>query len=155
MLGGYHNFMILPRFDFQKIIYKKVQFFPKKHFKFFCVGQGYQHFKKKLNRFSQCCDTKKSGSEITQYTDCLHDPKHPCFPDLLHTVQTYAHPQHTNCLLTLPDAHYKIRDVQVFCFYTTTWQISHHPSPTSPIHTNASKGNFFITNYIHSPKAQA
>ncbi len=63
--------------------------------------------------------------------------------------------ENTNCLLTLPKAHYKIRDVQVLCFHTTTGQISHHPSPASPIHINASKGNSFITNYIHCPKAQA
>ncbi len=99
--------------------------------------------------------TKKRGSEITQYTDYLHDPKRPCFPDLLHLNQTSALPQNTNCLLTLPEAHYKIRDVQVLCLHTTTEQISHHPSPASPIHTNANKGNSFITNYIHCPKAQA
>jgi hypothetical protein len=60
-----------------------------------------------------------------------------------------------NCLLTLSDAHYKIKDVQVFYFHKTTEQISQHPSPASPIHTNASKGNSLITDYIHYPKAQA
>ncbi len=35
--------------------------------------------------------TKKRGSEITQYSDCLHDPKRPCVPDLLHTVHTSDH----------------------------------------------------------------
>jgi len=37
--------------------------------------------------------TKKRGSEITQYTDCLHDPKRPCFPDLLHLNQTSVLPK--------------------------------------------------------------
>ncbi len=43
----------------------------------------------------------------------------------------------------------------MFYFHTTTGQISQHPSPASPIHTNASPGNSLILNYIHCPKAQA
>jgi hypothetical protein len=60
-----------------------------------------------------------------------------------------------NYLLTLSDACYEIKDIQELCFRITTEQISKHPSPASPIHTTASKGNSFITDYIHCPKAQA
>ncbi len=59
----------------------------------------------------------------------------------------------TDCLLTLSDAHHKIKDVQALYFHKTTKQISQHPSPASPIHTNASQGSFLITDYIHLPES--
>jgi hypothetical protein len=79
----------------------------------------------------------------------FNEPRRPCSPDLLHTVQTFDHTQHIDCLLN----HYKIKDVQVFCFHTTTEQILQYPSPASPIHTDANKGNSLITlQIIHIPR---
>jgi hypothetical protein len=42
-------------------------------------------------------------------------------------------------------------------FHTTTEHILQYPTPASPIHTDASKGKLFhyITDHVHSPKAQA
>jgi hypothetical protein len=76
--------------------------------------------------------TKKRGSEITQCSDCLHDPKLPCILDLLHEVHTFEITQHTDSLLTLTDVHCKTRDIQALCFDVTTAQNSHHASPASP-----------------------
>jgi hypothetical protein len=73
----------------------------------------------------------------------FNEPRRPCSLDLLNTIQTFELTQHTNCLLTLSDEHYKIKDVQV-CFHTTTEQVLQYPSPASPIHTDASKGNSLI-----------
>jgi hypothetical protein len=88
---------------------------------------------------------KREGSKTHSTLTTFNKPRCPCSPDLLHTVQTFDLTQHTNCLLTISDEHYKIKDVQVLCFHTIIEQILQYPSPTSPIHTDASKGNSLIT----------
>ncbi len=88
---------------------------------------------------------KREGPNTQSTMIAFNEPRCPCFPDLLHTVQTSDNTQHSNCLLTLSDEHYKIKDVQVFCFHTTTKPISQYPYPASPIHTDDSKGNSLIT----------
>jgi len=40
VLGGYHNFMIPAGLGFHKVIYKRVQFSPKKICKIFTLGKG-------------------------------------------------------------------------------------------------------------------
>jgi hypothetical protein len=42
--------------------------------------------------------TKNRRSEITQHTDCLHDPKRPCFPNLLHTDTMDAYTKSTSVI---------------------------------------------------------
>jgi hypothetical protein len=101
---------------------------------------GYKIYKKLLY-----CNQKREGPKTHSTLTTFNEPRRPCFPDLLHTVQTFDLTQHTNCLLTLSDEHYKIKDIQVFCFHTTTEQVLQYPSPASPIHTDASKGNSLIT----------
>jgi hypothetical protein len=93
--------------------------------------------------------TKKKGSEITQHTDCLQRPQASMFSWSTSQSSNLRSSSPTNCLLTLSNTHYKIKDVQVLYFHKTTEHISHHPSPGSPIHTNASKGNLSLqTIYI-------
>jgi hypothetical protein len=91
------------------------------------------------------CNQKREGPKTHNTLTAFNEPRRPCSFDLLHTVQTFDLTQHTNCLLTLSDEHYKIKDVQVLCFHTTTEQILQYPFPASPIDTDASKGNSLIT----------
>jgi hypothetical protein len=51
--------------------------------------------------------------------------------------------QHTDCLLTLTDAHCKTIDIQVFCFHATTTQNSHCASPASPHSHKCQPRKFF------------
>jgi hypothetical protein len=99
------------------------------------------------------CNQKKKGLN-SHHADCLHDPKRPCFPYLLHTIKTSDLPPDTS-LLTLSGVHYKIKEIQVLCFHRPTEQTSQHPSTASHIHTTANKRNSPVTDYIHCPKAQA
>jgi hypothetical protein len=66
---------------------------------------------------------QKKRSETHSTLTPFNKPRRPCSPDLLHTVQTFDLTQHTNYLLTLSDEHYKIKNVQVLCFHTTTEQV--------------------------------
>jgi hypothetical protein len=116
----------------------------KKHSKFFCWLI--------LNFFVTCfmpiityIVTKKRASENTQHTDCLQRTHASMFSWSTPHSSTFDHTQHTSCLLILSYEHYKIKDVQVLCFHTTTEQILQYPSPASPTHTNANKRNFLIT----------
>jgi hypothetical protein len=70
----------------------------------------------KVGNTEPCSDTKKRGSEITQYYDCL---------------------------LTLTDAHCKTRNIQVICFHATTAQNSHRASPASPHSHKCQPRKFF------------
>jgi hypothetical protein len=76
------------------------------------------------------------------------------FSDLLHTVKTSDLLPDVS-LLTLSCVHCEIKDIQLLCFHRPTEQISQHPSPASHIHTNASKRNSPVTDYIHCLKTQA
>jgi hypothetical protein len=77
----------------------------------------------------------------------FNEPRRPCSPELLDTVQTSDHTRLTNCLLN----HHKIKDVQELCSHTMTEQILQHTSPASPIHRDVIKGELFhyITDYTH------
>ncbi len=97
------------------------------------------------NPMLSMCNLKREGLKTHSTLTAFNEPRRPCSPDLLHTVQTFYHTQHTSCLLTLSDEHYKIKDVQVLCFHTTTEQILQYPSHASPTHTDANKGNSLIT----------
>jgi len=61
------------------------------------------------------CNQKREGPKTHITLPAFNEPRRPCSPDLLHTVQTFDLTQHTNCLLILADKHHKIKDVQVSC----------------------------------------
>jgi hypothetical protein len=82
--------------------------------------------------------TKKSGSEIKQHTNKLHDLKRSWFSYLLH-IDEISDLLPDTSLLVLPDVHSMIRNVQVFYSHKLVEQITQHPSPASHICRNANK----------------
>jgi hypothetical protein len=80
--------------------------------------------------------TKKSGSEIKQHTNRLHDPKQSWFSDLLHLDEISDLLPDTS-LLVLHDVHSTIRNIQVLYSRKPAEQITQHPSPASHICRNA------------------
>ncbi len=86
---------------------------------------------------------QKRGSEFTQHTDCLHDPRRSCLPDLLpyssdlwsslNTLTTYWH-SHTHIVRS---------EMSLLCFHITTEQNSQDASPVPPTHTISSQRKSF------------
>ncbi len=97
--------------------------------------------------------TKKRGSEITQHTGYVHDPRRPCLPDLLphnsdlwsslNTLTTYWH-SHTHIVRL---------EMSLLCFHITIEQSSQDASPVPPTHTISSQRKSFHSKLCTLPES--
>jgi hypothetical protein len=103
------------------------------------------------------CNQKREGPKTHSTLTAFNEPRRPCSPNLLHTVQTSENTQHTNCLLTLLDERHKIKTIQVPCIPHNN-RASFTISISCLAHSHRSQSGklfHYITDYVHSPKAQA